>query len=130
MHALPEHMRGAVLTQYTNETWSHHRGEANDEPEPLVPPPGKRFVKQQITIGPLDEPVVFSVYPAYAVDSDIPVRYQVARQRGSHIRPRDESDPDHRPLTVPDDKVLKPGLLRKLLRDANLTVGEFVDLLK
>lgn len=42
----------------------------------------------------------------------------------------DESDPDHLPLTVPDHKTLKPGLLRKLLRDADLTVGEFVDLLE
>jgi hypothetical protein len=39
-------------------------------------------------------------------------------------------DPDHLPLTVPDHKALKPGLLRKLLRDADLTVGEFVELLK
>lgn len=58
------------------------------------------------------------------------VGYQVVRQRGSHIRLRDESDPDHRPLTVPDHKTLKPGLLRKLLRDADLTAGEFNDLLK
>ena len=58
------------------------------------------------------------------------IGYQVVRQRGSHIRLRDESDPDHLPLTVPDHKTLKPGLLRKLLRDADLTVGEFVDLLK
>jgi predicted RNA binding protein YcfA (HicA-like mRNA interferase family) len=58
------------------------------------------------------------------------IGYQVVRQRGSHIRLRDESDPDHRPLTVPDHKTLKPGLLRKLLRDADLTVGEFLDLLE
>jgi hypothetical protein len=31
---------------------------------------------------------------------------------------------------VPDHKTLKPGLLRKLLRDADLMVGEFIDLLK
>lgn len=58
------------------------------------------------------------------------IGYQVVRQRGSHIRLRDESDPDHLPLTVPDHKTVKPGLPRKLLRDADLTVGEFVDLLK
>ena len=58
------------------------------------------------------------------------IGYQVVRQRGSHIRLRDEADPDHLPITVPDHKTLKPGLLRKLLRDADLTVGEFVDLLK
>jgi predicted RNA binding protein YcfA (HicA-like mRNA interferase family) len=58
------------------------------------------------------------------------VGYQVVRQRGSHIRLRDESDPEHLPVTVPDHKTLKPGLLRQILRDANLTVDEFADLLK
>jgi predicted RNA binding protein YcfA (HicA-like mRNA interferase family) len=58
------------------------------------------------------------------------IGYQVVRQRGSHIRLRDESDPEHLPLTVPDHRALKPGLLRQILRDANLTVDEFVDLLK
>ena len=56
--------------------------------------------------------------------------YQVVRQRGSHIRLRDESDPEHLPVTVPDHRTLKPGLLRQILRDANLTVDEFVDLLR
>jgi len=56
--------------------------------------------------------------------------YQVVRQRGSHIRLRDENDPEHLPVTVPDHRNLKPGLLRQILRDANLTVDEFVDLLK
>jgi predicted RNA binding protein YcfA (HicA-like mRNA interferase family) len=58
------------------------------------------------------------------------VGYEVVRQRGSHIRLRDESDPEHLPVTVPDHKNLKPGLLRKIVRDTNLTVDEFVDLLK
>ena len=56
--------------------------------------------------------------------------YQVVRQRGSHIRLRDEHDPEHLPVTVPDHRSLKPGLLRQILRDANLTVDEFIDLLK
>ena len=56
--------------------------------------------------------------------------YQVVRQKGSHIRLRDESDPEHLPVTVPEHRSLKPGLLRQILRDANLTVDEFVDLLK
>jgi len=30
---------------------------------------------------------------------------------------------------VPNHKIVKPGLLRKLIRDANLTVDEFVELL-
>jgi len=56
--------------------------------------------------------------------------YQVIRQRGSHIRLRDESDPEHLPITVPDHRTIKPGLLRQILRDANLTVDQFLDLLK
>jgi predicted RNA binding protein YcfA (HicA-like mRNA interferase family) len=56
--------------------------------------------------------------------------YQVVRQRGSHIRLRDESDPEHLPVTVPDHRNLKSGLLRQILRDANLTVDEFVKLLR
>ena len=58
------------------------------------------------------------------------VGYRVVRQGGSQIRLRDESDPEHLPVTVPDHKTLKPGLLRQILRDANLTVDEFTDLLK
>jgi len=58
------------------------------------------------------------------------IGYKVIRQRGSHIRLRDETNENHLPLTVPDHKELKPGLLRKLLRDAGLTVDEFVRLLK
>ena len=58
------------------------------------------------------------------------IRVLERRQRGSHIRLRDERDPEHLPVTVPDHRSLKPGLLRQILRDANLTVDEFVDLLK
>ena len=57
------------------------------------------------------------------------IGYDIVRQRGSHIRLRDEADPDHLPLTVPNHKTVKPGLLRKILRDANLSVDEFIDLL-
>jgi predicted RNA binding protein YcfA (HicA-like mRNA interferase family) len=58
------------------------------------------------------------------------IGYQIVRQKGSHIRLRDENDPEHLPITVPDHRTLKPGLLRQILRDASLTVDEFVDLLK
>ena len=57
------------------------------------------------------------------------IGYQVVRQRGSHIRLRDQGNSEHLPVTVPDHKELKPGLLRQILRDAHLTVDEFVDLL-
>lgn len=55
--------------------------------------------------------------------------YEVVRQRGSHIRLRHPLDPARKPLTVPDHPTLKPGLLRKLIRDAQLEVEEFTSLL-
>ena len=58
------------------------------------------------------------------------IGYTVVRQRGSHIRLRDENQPGHLPLTIPDHKELKPGLLQKLIRDAALSVEKFLSLLK
>lgn len=58
------------------------------------------------------------------------IGYETVHQRGSHIRLRDESDPEHLPITVPDQRTLKPGFLRQILRDANLPVDEFVNLLR
>ncbi|MFH0862746.1 MAG: type II toxin-antitoxin system HicA family toxin [Candidatus Altiarchaeota archaeon] len=51
--------------------------------------------------------------------------YAVVRQRGSHIRLEHASDKVRKKLTVPDHKTLGPGLLRKLIRDAEITVDEF-----
>jgi predicted RNA binding protein YcfA (HicA-like mRNA interferase family) len=65
-----------------------------------------------------------------AVEAFKTIGYKVVRQRGSHIRLRDETNPNHPPLTIPDHKELKLGLLRKLIRDASLTVEEFQKLLK
>jgi len=51
----------------------------------------------------------------------------VARQTASHII---LVKPGKRPtLSVPDHKTLDPGLLRSLIRYAELTVDEFVHLL-
>ena len=58
------------------------------------------------------------------------IGYHVVRQRGSHIRLRDETEPSHLPVTVPDHRTVKPELLRKILRDADLTTEEFIALLK
>lgn len=58
------------------------------------------------------------------------IGYVVVRQRGSHMRLRDDTNPPHKPLTVPDHKEIKPGLLRKIIRDANLSVEEFIQLLR
>lgn len=55
------------------------------------------------------------------------VGFFVARQKGSHITLR-RNDPPGR-VTVPNHKELKPGMLRRIIRDADLSVEEFVDLL-
>jgi len=57
------------------------------------------------------------------------IGYQVIRQRGSHVRMRHKSDSSKQPLTIPRHKALGKGLMRKLLRDAELTIEEFVKLL-
>ncbi|NBD73711.1 addiction module toxin, HicA family [Patescibacteria group bacterium] len=50
--------------------------------------------------------------------------YRAVRQTGSHVRLR--SGDGRNPLTVPRHKELKSGLLRKILKDAELTVEEFI----
>ncbi len=57
------------------------------------------------------------------------IGYVVVRQRGSHIRLHHPSDLSRRPLTIPKHRELGRGLLRKLLRDANVSVEEFIRLL-
>jgi predicted RNA binding protein YcfA (HicA-like mRNA interferase family) len=54
------------------------------------------------------------------------VGYYEVRQRGSHIR---LSCTGKRSITVPDHKVVGRGLLKKILRDAELSVEEFTKLL-
>ena len=54
------------------------------------------------------------------------VGYVEVRQRGSHIRLRCAGKTS---ITVPNHKSVGPGLLRKMLRDAELTVEEFTKLL-
>lgn len=55
--------------------------------------------------------------------------FVVDRQRGSHIT-LIRDNPFAR-ATVPNhNKPLKPGTLRSIIREADLTVDEFVDLLK
>ncbi len=55
--------------------------------------------------------------------------YGIVRQKGSHIRMNHGTDHDKRPLTIPDHKIIGKGLLRKLLRDAGLSVEKFIELL-
>ena len=52
--------------------------------------------------------------------------YEEVRQRSSHIR---LSCSGRRLVTVPDYKAVSRGLLRKILRDAELSTEEFLKLL-
>jgi predicted RNA binding protein YcfA (HicA-like mRNA interferase family) len=54
------------------------------------------------------------------------IGYEEVRQRGSHIR---LACPGRTSITVPDHKVVGRGLLRKILRDAESSVEEFVRLM-
>ncbi|MGD1101208.1 MAG: type II toxin-antitoxin system HicA family toxin [Terriglobia bacterium] len=54
------------------------------------------------------------------------VGYQETRQRGSHIR---LACPGMTSITVPNYKVVGRGLLKKILRDAELSAEEFMKLL-
>jgi len=57
------------------------------------------------------------------------IGYEVVRQKGSHIRLRKYQNIHCKPITIPNHKQLKPGLLRSILNDANLSVEEFTNLL-
>lgn len=56
------------------------------------------------------------------------IDFRVVRQKGSHVRMKHE---DGRAITIPmhAGKNIGKGLLRKILRDAELTVEEFMALL-
>jgi len=64
-----------------------------------------------------------------AIKSFEKMGYQIMRQRGSHVRMRHKSDSNKQPLTIPRHKALGKGLIRKLLRDADLSIEEFSKLL-
>lgn len=46
------------------------------------------------------------------------------------MRLRDDNNKIHKPFIISVHKVLKPGLVRMLIKDANLTVEEFLTLIK
>lgn len=58
------------------------------------------------------------------------IGYNVVRQKGSHLRLKDPDNPSHKPVTVPLHKSIKPGLLRRIIKDAGLSVKEFIELLE
>ncbi len=55
------------------------------------------------------------------------IGFIVRRQKGSHII-MTRADP-YAMVVVPDHKTMKPGVLRGIIRDAGMTVDEFVTLL-
>lgn len=56
------------------------------------------------------------------------IGYRVDHQTGSHMILRNDTYPNRR-LTVPRHKTLSKGMLRKLIKQAGLSVQEFIDLL-
>ena len=78
--------RGSVVTTYAHQQWSHRSRRYRRTVEPLPEPPSREnLVRQLITLEPLDEPVVFSVFPSYQVEEDYFVAYD--RERDQLIRP-------------------------------------------
>jgi predicted RNA binding protein YcfA (HicA-like mRNA interferase family) len=56
------------------------------------------------------------------------IGYEFDHQRGSHIVLRQTFEP-YRRITVPNHKEIAKGTLRKIIRDAGLSVEDFVGLL-
>lgn len=56
------------------------------------------------------------------------LHYQLDHQTGSHMILRQDRAPFRR-LTIPNHKEIAKGTLRSLIREAGLTVDEFVGLL-
>ena len=53
--------------------------------------------------------------------------YFVVRQKGSHIR---MSHKDKDSITIPNHKIIGRGLLKKILRDSQISVDDLIKLLK
>jgi predicted RNA binding protein YcfA (HicA-like mRNA interferase family) len=59
----------------------------------------------------------------------VKIGYEKDRQKGSHIILRQTAYP-HRRLVVPDHKEIAKGTIRAIIKQAGLTVEEFVGLVK
>jgi len=55
--------------------------------------------------------------------------YAAVRQKGSHVRLRHSTDPKCLPVTVPLHAEIASGTLRRILRDATITVEELLSVL-
>ena len=64
---------------------------------------------------------------AKAVEKFERLGYFIIRQKGSHVR-LIINDSNRLPLSVPLHRTLKPGLLSDLIKDANLSIQEFINL--
>jgi len=56
------------------------------------------------------------------------IGYELDRQHGSHMILR-HADPPFRRLVVPDHKEVRRGTLRAIIRQAGLSVSEFLELI-
>lgn len=56
------------------------------------------------------------------------IGYELDHQTGSHMILA-HIDAARKPLTIPNHKAIKVGLLSKLIKDAALSVEEFIELL-
>lgn len=54
--------------------------------------------------------------------------YAMVRQKGSHVRLRHFNQSEFKSITVPLHKTIKPGLLNQIIKDAKLTIEEFIEL--
>ncbi len=55
--------------------------------------------------------------------------YVTVRQKGSHVRLRHPADPQRLPVTVPLHTEIAFGTLRRILRDAAITVEQLLSAL-
>ena len=52
--------------------------------------------------------------------------YEIARQKGSHVRLRSEIEPRRLPVTVPLHRELARGTLKSILGDAGISAEELL----
>jgi predicted RNA binding protein YcfA (HicA-like mRNA interferase family) len=51
---------------------------------------------------------------------------EIVRQKGSHVRLRNESDPQRLPVTVPLHKELARGTLKNILGDSGISMDDLI----
>jgi predicted RNA binding protein YcfA (HicA-like mRNA interferase family) len=54
--------------------------------------------------------------------------YEIVRQKGSHIRMKNYKK-GCKPITIPNHKEIGIGLIRKIIRNTNLSLEEFKNML-